>query len=88
MRVLHLQAGGVGRVHDDGASRLIPAAAQHLIHHHLGHHAVHLMSCRKLSQQGLAVHMTAHTMLQKGSTITILQKGSTLALIFACLSCS
>ena len=41
-RKAHLQAGRVLCVHDDGAGGLVPAAAQVLIHHHLGHHAVHL----------------------------------------------
>ena len=43
-RAPHLQAGRVGCVHDNGAGGLVPAAAEVLIHHHLGHHAVHLHS--------------------------------------------
>ena len=44
-----LQAGGVLCVHDNGAGGLVPAAAQVLVHHHLGHHAVHLNRQRHIS---------------------------------------
>ena len=47
----HLQAGGVGCVHDDGACGLVPATAQVLVHHHLGHHAVHLQTHLMLKAQ-------------------------------------
>ena len=46
----HLQPGGVGGMHDDGAGGLVPTAAEVLIHHHLGHHTVHLDAARTGNQ--------------------------------------
>lgn len=45
-----LEAARVGGVHDNGARGLIPAAAQRLIHHHLGHHTVHLHNIYPIDQ--------------------------------------
>ena len=37
-------------MHDDGARGLVPTAAEVLVHHHLGHHAVHLDAVRTGNQ--------------------------------------